>query len=150
MARTTPLNASGLDLLDRLFRNQILVDLVFSTEDRKVLKSIAGRSRGMLAAAGLEGLILERAMHFALAGLEFLSADDVDEEGHEEAPCWDLLHWADGGSGRWMERGQAACSDRAPLAVSDEIVGPDEVRALGRVLCYDAAGHVQDPGLRIG
>lgn len=79
MARTTPLNASGLDLLDRLFRNQILVDLVFSTDDRKVLKSIAGRSRGMLATAGLEGLSLERAMHFALAGLEFLSADDVDD-----------------------------------------------------------------------
>ncbi len=79
MARTTTLKASGLDLVDRLYRNQILVDLVFSTDDRKILKSIAGRSRGMLAAAGLEGLSLERAMHFALAGLEFLSANDVDD-----------------------------------------------------------------------
>lgn len=79
MARTTALKAAGLDLLDRLYRNQVLVDLVFSDEERDALQGIATQARSMLEDAGLQGLHLERAIHYVVAGLEILAADAVHD-----------------------------------------------------------------------
>ncbi|MBU6246643.1 MAG: hypothetical protein KGN77_02710 [Xanthomonadaceae bacterium] len=78
MARHTNLTAAGLDLLDRVYRTQILVDLEFSDEERQALQDIAEQTRSMWEAEGLEGLRLERAIHYSLAGLEILLADEVD------------------------------------------------------------------------
>lgn len=78
MARHTVLIAAGLDLLDRVYRTQMLVDLVFSDEERQALKGLAAQTRSMCVDAGLQGLRLERAIHYVVAGLEILAADDVD------------------------------------------------------------------------
>lgn len=79
MARTTPAKAAGLNLLDRLYRNQMIVDLVFSQDERQALESISSQARSMLEAAQLGGLPLERAIHYALTGLEILAADNIED-----------------------------------------------------------------------
>jgi hypothetical protein len=78
MARTKPLKSAGLDLFDRVHRNQALVNLHFSDGELAALSGLANLSRCLLAACGFEGLRLERAIHFALALLEFELADSAE------------------------------------------------------------------------
>ena len=76
MAKTSRLKAAGMDLLDRVFRNQLLVDLVLDDDDRQLLTAIVSKTRSILEPQGLRGLRLQRAVHYILAALEALSADD--------------------------------------------------------------------------
>ncbi len=88
MARTTKLQSAGLDLLDRIFQNQLLVDLHFSEAERDALHSIGTKARKLSSAAGLEGLALERTIHWSLALVELYAADHLSTLAQmADMPC---------------------------------------------------------------
>ncbi|MHC1653252.1 hypothetical protein ACODUL_08175 [Stenotrophomonas maltophilia] len=77
MAETSSTKAAGLDLVDRLYRNHLLVDLAFSDDERDCLVEIAKLTRGLLLKEGYSGLELERAIHCVLTCIEAQVADNV-------------------------------------------------------------------------
>lgn len=77
MPRTTATKAAGIDLLDRLYCNQILVHLVFGLEERDWLRRLATRVRVAVAEKGVTGLQAERLKHWTLCLLEIFLADEL-------------------------------------------------------------------------
>ncbi|WP_329761684.1 hypothetical protein [Stenotrophomonas maltophilia] len=77
MAKTLNTKAAGLDLVDRLYRNQLLVDLAFSEDERDCLVEIAKLARGLLLKEGYSDLELERAVHCVLTCIESQVADNL-------------------------------------------------------------------------
>ncbi|MEA9482417.1 hypothetical protein VC290_19090 [Xanthomonas campestris] len=102
MSETLKTKAAGLDLIDRLYRNHVLVDLAFSEDERNSLRAIASQARALLIKKGLSGLELERAIHCALSciesqvadrpedhlvklGIEFHLPEGMDQDGYDQA-----------------------------------------------------------------
>ena len=77
MARTTAAKAGGLDLLDLLYRNQILVYLVMNETDRGWLARITARVRELVESEGVEGAQAERLKHWTYFMLENQLADRI-------------------------------------------------------------------------
>lgn len=75
MARTTEAKAAGLDLLDRLFRNQILVHLVLSGDEREWLARLKALVDKGANTTGIQGVEAERLRHWTYCLLEILVAD---------------------------------------------------------------------------
>lgn len=75
MARTSGAKAAGLDLLDRLYRNQILVHLVFSEEERSWLARLCARVGEMVRGASLNEHEAESLRHWTYCMLEIYLAD---------------------------------------------------------------------------
>jgi len=79
MARTLASKAAGIDLLDRLYCNQIFVYLVLGPEERGWLQSLAKRVQAAIAERGAIGLRAERLQHWALCMLEIFLADELED-----------------------------------------------------------------------
>ncbi|CAB3764506.1 hypothetical protein [Paraburkholderia solisilvae] len=77
MTRTTASKDAGIDLLDRLFCNQILVYLVFGSEERGWLQRLATRVQDAVAATGATGLRAQRLQHWTLCLLEIFLAGEL-------------------------------------------------------------------------
>lgn len=79
MTRTTASKAAGIDLLDRLYCNQILVHLIFGLEERDWLQRLAMQVRAAVREKGATGLRAERLLHLTLCLLEIFLADEFED-----------------------------------------------------------------------
>jgi hypothetical protein len=77
MALTTASKAAGIDLLDRLYRNQILVHLLYEPAEREWLERIEKMVQAGIEEQGVGGWQAARLKHLALSVLEILVADEM-------------------------------------------------------------------------
>ena len=94
MTRTTAAKAGALDLLDRLYRNQLLVHFAMDHVELGWLREITSSVDAAVKDLGVSELRSARLTHRALAILEIYLADDFEAfEQHmkqlEVKPAWD-------------------------------------------------------------
>lgn len=84
MPRVSACERGGLDLLELLYRNNLLVHIWFAEDERQVLNVIVKRFRQEVEEAGFSGLKAESLVHWALCLTEIHAADDPDTFLHRE------------------------------------------------------------------
>lgn len=79
--KVTETQEFALDLLDKLYFNQLLVFCAMNTVERQWLESITGRLEKEVSAAGYRGIAAEIAKHGVLCLVEIILADDILDMG---------------------------------------------------------------------
>lgn len=78
MPRVNAYERGGLDLLELLYRNNLLVHIWFTEGERQTLTMIAQRFRQTVEEAGFSGLEAERLIHCGLCLIEVYATDDAE------------------------------------------------------------------------
>lgn len=79
MPRVSAHERGGLDLLELLYRNNLLVHIWFAEDERQTLTAIAQRFRHTVKEAGFSGLEAESLIHCGLCLVEIYASDDAED-----------------------------------------------------------------------